>query len=261
MVSLEYLYFVFYFLTLIVCSALAILILVFKSKERQPFLRQQLRKLLLKHLKRLRNMLMDFFCRKPTYRRTLLAIILILFLLQLMHSLTKSFVLNSFKTSSVINDSNQICLKITFRLSASSHILCFLFQTLIDTNGILTNEKKLARSNRFICWLEEDTIRYTFPTLPKETFLYRLLAQKNRSDCMFYKSFNEHAVENLKKFHQNGFLFTDHVNAIFLVNFLLKWFKHTYWVPEESASIFENILTFYVRKSLPRRMKDQISNL
>lgn len=135
------------------------------------------------------------------------------------------------------------------------------FQTLIDTSEILNNDKKLLRSSRFICWLEEDTIRYTFPTLPKETFLYRLLAQKNSTDCMFYKSFNEHAMANLKKFHRGGFLFTDYLNAYFLVNFLLKWFKHTYWVPNENASIFENILTFYVRKSLSKSVKDQINNL
>lgn len=78
---------------------------------------------------------------------------------------------------------------------------------------------------------------------------------------MFYKSFNEHAMENLKKFHQNGFLFTDHINAQFFVNFLLKWFKHIYWVPEENGSIFENILTFYVRKSLSKSLKDQIDDL
>lgn len=98
MVSLEYLYFVFYFFAILVCSALAISILVFRSHKN---LRRSIGLLyLLRRAWHWRNIMVNFFFRKRT-PRAIPAIILLLFLLQLLHSLTRSFVLNSFKTSSV----------------------------------------------------------------------------------------------------------------------------------------------------------------
>ena len=152
---------------------------------------------------------------------------ILLLILVYLGQITKNFISNNMKTSSVI----------------------------VETRGLVSTIKELEASSRWICWLDEDETWIN----SKGSRAYEVAKSKDTGGCLFPTDFDDRAKVAMQKFHENGIIVTDCSSVYFMASTFAKFYPgYRYW---RSNPIFETIQSHYMRRSLPKETKLQLNRL